>query len=353
MLDWDVSGLAGLATNATGIADAVVKSADTMHTTIHDGLAWKGPAKIAAEGKADREQTQIRAIATAYDDLATACTGAHDAMGYPLSEIKSILRNYVSPPSTIADDWTITGVDDWESEAGIQLSRLPGLVTTLLDADAKWGQQISDANAEISRMAPESALTTEAGDIAAIKAKDPKALPDGIATNPASFWTPDVPGMTAATITTSMTEATRIGLAGAASDAGDAAVLKWVNNWGERNIGDLPGAARFGDVKLTEGLKIGDVKLSTGLSRLGIVGAALGTVPSIMDDIHGGMSKPEAIVSETGGTVAGVLAGGAAGAAIGSVVPGAGTAVGFVAGSIVAVGVSYLGSKGIQKLWEW
>ncbi|QIS17769.1 hypothetical protein [Nocardia terpenica] len=61
-------------------------------------------------------------MATAYDDLATACTGAHDEMGHPLSEIKTILQLYAVPPVVVADDWSITGVDDWNSEAGQQLS---------------------------------------------------------------------------------------------------------------------------------------------------------------------------------------------------------------------------------------
>ncbi|MEG8183001.1 hypothetical protein GZH49_31535 [Nocardia terpenica] len=353
VLAWDLSGLTAVAANASGLADAIVKAAATMHSTIHDGFTWTGQAKDAAQGKADKEQTEMRAVATAYDDLADACTGAHNEMDHPLSEIKTIFQNYVKAPVTVSDDWSVHNIEDPNSDAGVQLARLPGLATTLLGADAKWGQKIADANTEIDRMAPAAALALEAGAITRAKKEDPKAVPDAIATNPANFWAPDVPGMTASAIAGAMTEGTRIPWEGAAKDAGDAPVLKWVESWGDRNVKDIPGLSKFGDVKVTDGLKIGDIKLSSGLSRLGIAGAAIGTVPSIVDDIHGGMSKPEAIVSETGGTAAGLLAGGAAGAAVGSVVPVAGTAVGFVVGSVVGAGVSYLGSKGIQKLWEW
>ena len=135
----------------------------------------------------------------------------------------------------------------------------------------------------------------------------------------------------------------------AAKDAGDAGVLKWVENWGKAG---------------KEGAWTSDI--SSGFSRIGIAGSVVGTVPAIVDDINGGMDTTEAVVSESGGTAAGLLAGGVAGGwasgavsgalvgtEIGTVVPGAGNAVGFVVGAAVGAGASYLGSKGIQKLWEW
>lgn len=342
--NWDVAGLAGLAADATALADAIAKAADTMHTTIHDGLVWKGAAKDAAEGKADREQKQMRAVATAYDDIAAACSGAHDEMAHPLSEIKTILQLYAVAPVAVADDWTITGVEDWNSDAGQQLSRLSGLVATLVSADVKWSAKLSHARHELAMLATDSALKTESAEIQKIKKEDPKAIADSIATNPTSFWAPDVPGMTASTIAGAMTEGTRLGLENAAKDAGDAGVLKWVENWG--NVGK-------------DGTWARDV--SSGFSRLGVVGSAIGTVPSIVDDIHGGMDPTEAVVSEGGGTAAGLLAGGVlggmasgavAGTELGSVVPGVGNVVGLVVGSAVGAGASYLGSKGIQWLWE-
>lgn len=43
----------------------------------------------------------------------------------------------------------ITGVGDWDSEAGVQLSRLNGLVSTLVGAEAQWGTTIAEANAAL------------------------------------------------------------------------------------------------------------------------------------------------------------------------------------------------------------
>jgi hypothetical protein len=104
VLSWDVSALAGIADRSNQIADVILKTSNSMHTVIHD-LAWKGQARDAAEDKADR--------------------------------------------LTVADDWSITGVGDWSSEAGTQLLRLNGLVSALATADAKWGAKIAEANEEL------------------------------------------------------------------------------------------------------------------------------------------------------------------------------------------------------------
>ncbi len=104
VLHWDVSGLQGVADRATQIADVIVETSGQLHATLHDDLQWQGEARIAAGDRADREQTEMRAIATAYDDLAAACSGAGRDMTFPLAQIKSIIANYVVAPIAIADD---------------------------------------------------------------------------------------------------------------------------------------------------------------------------------------------------------------------------------------------------------
>lgn len=178
VLSWDVSALAGIANRSNQIADVVLKTSNSMHTVIHD-LAWRGQARDAAEDKADREQTQMRTIATAFYDLGTACAGAARDMQYPLSEIKTLFEHYVVAPVMVADDWSITGIDDWNSEAGTQLSRLNGLVSALTTADAQWGAKIADANEKLRLL--------ESADILFQAANDGLAQPPG-------GWSKD-PGM--------------------------------------------------------------------------------------------------------------------------------------------------------------
>ncbi|MFD4461607.1 hypothetical protein [Nocardia sp. NPDC058480] len=186
VLGWDVSGLSAVGVHATQIADQIIKTTGTAHTTVH-GLAWQGDARRAAENKADREQTQMRAIATAYDDLGGACAGAANAMQFPLSEIKMIFQHYVVAPVAVADDWTVTGVEDWDSEAGIQLQRLSGLADSLLTADALWGGKIATANAELAAMAPADALQKANSEIQQYRSKDGRSDPDRMRTSAAAF----------------------------------------------------------------------------------------------------------------------------------------------------------------------
>lgn len=186
VLNWDVSGLQAVADNATRIAEAIITASNTMHGTIY-GLAWKGDARSAAEGRADREQIQMRAIAIAYDDLSTACAGAARDMANPLSEIRSIFQHYVALPVTVGDDWSISGVEDWNSEAGVQLSRLGGLASTLETFDAQWGAKIAAANDELAAMAPESVLAAANAAIQANRSEDSRADPERIRTSAAAF----------------------------------------------------------------------------------------------------------------------------------------------------------------------
>jgi hypothetical protein len=142
---------------------------------------------LTAEEKADRERTQMRAIATAYDDLGTASAGAARDMAHPLAEIRTIFQHYVVSPVTVADDWTVDGVEDWNSEAGMQLSRLAGLVSTLESSDAQWGANIAQANQELDAMAPESVLTEATKTIEDDKKQDSRSNPDRLRTSAAAF----------------------------------------------------------------------------------------------------------------------------------------------------------------------
>lgn len=121
-----------------------------------------------------------------------------------------------------------------------------------------------------------------------------------------------------------------------------------------------PGAADAGLLKWLEEPSIGGFELK-GFSRMGGVVAAAAAVPAVMSDVHDGNSVAEAVTREAGGTAAGLYMGAAAGGfladvvaggTIGSVVPGAGTAVGLVAGAVVGGGAALGVSKGIGWLWD-
>ncbi|MET8654277.1 hypothetical protein [Nocardia aurea] len=187
VLSWDVSELQAIAGRATEIADVIIAASDSMYSTIHDDLVWKGQAGRAAEDKADRERTQMRAIATAYDDLGAAAAGAARDMAHPLAEIRTVFQHHVVAPVTVAEDWTVSGVKDWSSESGVQLSRLAGLVSALDDADARWGAKIGQANQDLDALAPEAVLIAATAATADTKQQDPRADPDRLRTSAAAF----------------------------------------------------------------------------------------------------------------------------------------------------------------------
>ncbi len=139
VLSWNIDSLRELSTRAAAIADAMVGTSKTMRDTMYD-LGWTGDGRRAAEDRAEREREQIGAVASGYDALSAAAAGAHGgdvASRFRDSFDHSELRD--SPPVTLSDSWVVDGVEDWSSEAGLQLARLGGLVSSLVGADATWG----------------------------------------------------------------------------------------------------------------------------------------------------------------------------------------------------------------------
>ncbi|MEV0946550.1 hypothetical protein [Rhodococcus sp. NPDC049939] len=115
---------------------------------------------------------------------------------------------------------------------------------------------------------------------------------------------------------------------------------------------DKTGEALKSAAKASAAAYTDDVARNIGRG-LGPLGAVVGTVPAIMNDIKGGMSTTEAVVSEGGGTLAGIGAAAVAGAAMGSFVPGAGTAAGLVVGAVAGGVATWWTSKTIQRHWDF
>ncbi|WP_260681855.1 hypothetical protein [Gordonia rubripertincta] len=186
VLSWNIDSLRELSERAAAIADAIVGTSKTMRDTIYE-LAWTGDGRRAAEDRAEREREQIGAVASGYDALSAAAAGAHSAMSHPVSEIRSIIQNYVIPPVTLSDSWVVDGVEDWSSEAGRQLARLGGLVSVLIGADATWGAEVAEANQTLATMAPEQALISALAVITDSKRQSPRADPERLRASAAAF----------------------------------------------------------------------------------------------------------------------------------------------------------------------
>ncbi|WP_433661031.1 amidase domain-containing protein [Nocardia sp. CA-128927] len=150
-----MAALKDVAANAGKIGDAIAAASTSVHSTLHDDLSWSGAAKNAAEDRADREQREMRAVATAYFDLESASESLHRAIEYSVEQLEQLVRMHEVEPVVIGNDqaWTVYGMTD-ENEAANLSSSLVSFATTIAEADAQWKPKIQEAIDEIRRMAP-------------------------------------------------------------------------------------------------------------------------------------------------------------------------------------------------------
>ncbi|MFE3188361.1 WXG100 family type VII secretion target [Nocardia sp. NPDC059240] len=158
MLRWKLQALSDIATDCGTIVTAIDASAESMNRTLH-GLDWSGPAANAATDRADRERTQVRALAGAYDRLGTACKQAFDSMDHVAAEIRTAVGLLHQDGFTVGEDFTVKHADAGRAErAANETARLQGLATTLGADDDKFAAAMSTAIEDLRAFAPESAV---------------------------------------------------------------------------------------------------------------------------------------------------------------------------------------------------
>lgn len=173
------------ARQADTISQGIITAADRLNRTI-DGLDWSGVARRAATDRATREETQMRTLASAFEDLATACRKGHAAMAPMVQSLKTTVRSLESNDYTVHEDWEVTETltnatpdETRVNEAKNQTISLRRLADELGWADDACAQGIRDALSAIAMLAPESAglnPATAAQDLAAFESG--KATPE-------------------------------------------------------------------------------------------------------------------------------------------------------------------------------
>ncbi|SUE15655.1 Uncharacterised protein [Rhodococcus gordoniae] len=294
--------------------------------TEQDVLAerWSGDAARAAAARVVRERSLGSAIAEALLQVAEAYrTGAWLVEGTRL-HLVSVVTGAEQSGFTVHHDGTVDPSDQIRIlSAMLQAEAVAEARVRLEHEAAELTHAVTGALEQASRAAIETADRITAA-VAVLEAARDAAVPGKVVqTEDGEFsWWPDWPSTIAASSIGAMSGATKELLTDAAVASGDDVA---------RNI-------------------------ARGMNP---AAAAVGTVPAIVNDIKGGMDPTEAIVSESAGTVAGMLGAVAAsklsaafiGAVGGSVVPGVGTAAGFVAGLIGGGAATWYASKKIQELW--
>ncbi|WP_460723111.1 WXG100 family type VII secretion target [Nocardia heshunensis] len=157
---WNLQALADIATDCGTIVTAVDATAESMNRTIHN-LDWSGLAANAATDRADRERTQVRTLAGAYDQLGNACRQAFDSMDHVVTDIRTGVGLLHKDGFTVGEDFTVKHVDAAEAErAANETARLQGLATTLGADDDKFAAAMSKAIGDLRTFAPESAVAS-------------------------------------------------------------------------------------------------------------------------------------------------------------------------------------------------
>lgn len=155
---WNID-LASTATKATTIADGIRTSAEQMHRAI-DAMNWSGEARQAADSRCQREVTQMRVLAAAYDDLANALNNGHSQMGQPVSTLRADYTSLVSDRYIVHFDWTVVDETDDSArtqEAANQTIRLQRLADELGWADHNCAKAVNKAVDAINQLTPETA----------------------------------------------------------------------------------------------------------------------------------------------------------------------------------------------------
>ncbi|NLU82722.1 hypothetical protein [Rhodococcus sp. HNM0569] len=270
--------------------------------------SWHGDAAAAAAERVVEETRLARGIGSALQEVADTYRSASSALEAVKSTVESKIAAAASSGFDVDDSGAATpagsGVIAAEELARLE-SDAAAHTAAIRDALRQAGDVAADATKRI-------ADTSDIVEDAASKAQYGSVEPDG---EGEFSWKPDWPATIAGTIVSEATDKTGAALTSAAASSAD--------------------------------------DVARGIGRgLGPIGAAVGTVPAIANDINDGMDPTKAVVTEGAGTVAGILATAGTGAAVGSFAPGIGTGVGFAIGLVAGGAASWGVSKGLQKVWS-
>ena len=304
-------------------ADAVDSTASELTRQL-DGVAsaqsnlaetWRGTAADAATERIAQERQLAGALSDAMGSVARAfrngASTTESARDYVLSTVKAAR----SQGFAVDDNGTVdpSGLLSWlplapaatRDQARIRIEKQAAELTLAILESLRQAESVVDETQRQLRAAIDD-----------LESRASEAVPGEVVRSDGGgfSWKPDVAATTAAASIGLVADATTEGLVSAAKASTD------------------------------------DVARVIGRG-FGPLGAAIGVVPAIANDINGGMVPTKAVVTEGGGVLAGMASTALAGAALGSVVPGAGTAVGLVVGVAAGTLGGFVGSKFLQKIW--
>ncbi|SUE15653.1 WXG100 family type VII secretion target [Rhodococcus gordoniae] len=293
--------------------------------TEQDVLAerWSGDAARAAAARVVRERSLGSAIAEALLQVAEAYrTGAWLVEGARL-HLVSVVTGAEQSGFTVHHDGTVDPSDQIRIlSAMLQAEAVAEARVRLEHEAAELTHAVTGALEQASRAATETAdrITAAVAVLEAVRDAAVRGKVVQTEDGEFSFWPPDWPASIAGATIGLTADSTKEELKSAATASGD----------------DVAGRIA---------------------SRIGPVGAALGVIPAISNDIETGMDPAEAVVTESIGAAFGYRIGSGVGKLVGGVAgsliaPGVGTGVGLVAGTVLGAAIGLGVSRGLQGLWR-
>ncbi|OHV05120.1 hypothetical protein C1Y40_04209 [Mycobacterium talmoniae] len=114
----NATALGDMAKPLRDAATKMLESADRVHTTVYD-FDWEGEAKNAADGRADRELVQDRAVAAAQLALADAYENGAKTMQPMIDGLKSKAQGLEADNFSVSDDWAVKDTYDYDAAARV------------------------------------------------------------------------------------------------------------------------------------------------------------------------------------------------------------------------------------------
>lgn len=333
---WNPGALATAAAGATEIRAQLDRTAsDTEQSASWTRRGWDSVAADTAFAYIGSAQAEASRIAIVCGELETALLAAHTAIAEARTDALEAANTARGEGCDVTDSGVVTPsrsqrspAADSGTERGELESRARALTTQIQNAltavDTADHKAKSAIDSLCSRMYTDASAPAPVsmGSLAPLPpiAETGTGSPDDSGPEWEHTWAVDPKTTAASAVINAKVDAMQMGAGSAMKDAPDPALKKM-----------------FGDIG------------KLGFSRAGALGSVGGAIPSIKENLDGGMDPVTAVGSEVVGAGAGLWAGAKVGAAIGTFGGPLGTVAGFAIGAAAGAAVGHVSAKLIQK----
>lgn len=352
LTNWNPGALAASAAAVTDVRAQLDRTAgDTEQSASWTRRGWDSMGADTAFAHIGSTQSEVTRIAELCGELESALAAAEADIARARDDALEAAAVATGEGFDVADDGVVrrsarqldlAADSEGEAEAELQREALESraqlhttrIQTALSTVDNTDLAAATAIDALCSRMYSDSSVPTPSAQLPPLPVGSGAGIGSPTSTEPGWEFDPSLdPKTTAASVTV-----------GGMVDATRAAAVHELRNSPDPVLNKI-----FGDVGQSLKSPVARRALQ-GVSRAGAVGAVAGAVPSIHNNIEGGMDPATAVGSEVVGAGTGLLVSAATAAAVGGMVGGpVGLVGGFIAGATFGALAGHFTAKGIQR----